>query len=174
MRIGILLSIALLCQLNSALAVNKCVGMDGKVTFQDGTCPTSAVSKEEIHVRPQGTVSGAALMGTVGLDFSGLSQEQKFMKALAAVETLADLSDDCKIKIQVYGSKPEAMLPCQAFSKQQAAWGPVAFETMHELTSDPTWVSNNASVISRIDRSRRRLMTNNEYIAARLRADTQR
>jgi hypothetical protein len=164
-----LCALVLLLAATNAIAVNKCTGSDGKVSFQDAPCSNEAKTKETVRVREQGTISSAGVYGVSHLDMTG-SPAQRLMRALAALENLADLSSDCKIKLQVYGMKDQALDACQRFITHHKAWWDPAVNGLIELENDKTWAAENKRELGRASQHMSKVSSNAEFILLRMQA----
>lgn len=164
-----LCALALLLAGTNAFAVNKCTGKDGKVSFQDAPCSSEAKTQETVRVREQGTISSAGVYGVAHLDMTG-SPTQRLMRATAALENLADLSTDCKIKLQVYGTKDQAIDACQRFITHHKSWWDPAVNGLIELEKDKSWATENSRELGRASQHMSKVSSNAEFILLRMRA----
>lgn len=170
-RITILLSLAILVA--PAFAANKCVGEDGKISFQDTPCPSTARSKEEVKLRSEGnTFSGAGAYGVGTLDLSG-PPSQRAARVQSAFEALASVSTDCRIKLDVYGSSPEALSVCSSFTAHYKAWWTPANESLKTLLKDNEWARANIEVVEKSTAAMQKANGNAEYILRRLQTQRQ-
>lgn len=168
MRLRIFTMAVLLSTVGTAWAVNKCTAADGTVSFQDAPCPNAAKTQETVRVREQGTISSAGSYGVAHLDLTG-TPGQQLVRAAAALETLSDLSVDCKIKLQVYGTKDNTMEACQRFITHHNAWWTPATQVVFEQGKsrspdvDTRRVERALGFISKVNE-------NGEFILLRMRA----
>lgn len=162
-------AIALLLMLHSAWAVNKCTAKDGTISFQDAPCSSESKTKETVRVREQGTISSAGTYGVGHLDMTG-PPSQRLARAGAALENLADMSTDCKIKLQVYGAKDQALDACQRFITHHKAWWDPATKALADLTNDKAWAGENIRDIERATQHIAKVNGNAEFILLRMRA----
>lgn len=152
----------------STHAANKCIGEDGNISFQDAPCPAASKSKEVITLRPGGnTVSGASTYGVGSLDISG-TPSQRASKIQAALEALASVSTDCRIKLDVYGPSEQALTVCDSFTKHYKAWWAPSIEGLKKLTENTDWAKENIDSIVKSTDSMAKVNTNAEYVLRRL------
>lgn len=131
MRIA--LAIALMASA-PAWAVNKCTAADGSVTFQEAPCPAATKTKESVRVFSGGGESYPSSSGKPipKLELTGTLM-QRASVAVAALENLADMSSECKMKLKVYGKGPESRGACLTYLDHSNAWYRPAFQVAEEL-----------------------------------------
>jgi len=98
------------------------------------------------------------------------SAEQRLHRGMAALETLSDLSLDCKIKLQVYGPKDQTLDVCQRFVTHHKAWFDPATQALSELSKDGSWAAENGRAIQRANQFIAKINENSEFILLRMRA----
>lgn len=164
----LILSAVLLLFASNVLAANKCVGPDSKVTFQDAPCPNTAKSQERLKLRLHGnTTSSADSYGVPSLDLSG-SPDLLSLRALAALDSLASASTDCRIKLDVYGPTGDALRVCNSFITHHKAWWTPATNAVRELLDDREWSSRNMRTIEKSTSAMEKTTANAEYILRRI------
>ena len=151
-----------------AFAQFKCTGPDGKVAFQQGPCDSSAKDQAALRLRPE-VNGGGSLSNIAPLDLRG-SQSQVLAAITAAAETLVELGRDCKISLPIYGSRPEAMVPCQNFLDHQRAWRGAALDGLKRLVDDDKWFAQNSRAVDRTMRTLEEVGELDRGVAARLSA----
>lgn len=152
----------------STMAANKCIGADGKISFQDTPCSNTSRSAEVLKLRPDGnTLSGAASYGISPLDLSG-PPEVLSLRILATFEALASSSTDCRIKLDVYGPSPEAQQVCGGFVAHHRAWWTPAIEAQKSLLKNQEWTTKNLPIMERSTRAMQKTAANAEYISMKI------
>lgn len=158
---------ACLLHVGPVLAVNKCVDKNGKVTFQDAPCSVESKTQEKVKVWEQGTTRSGLVYPVEKLDLRGTS-DKKLNVASAAMENLADMSSDCKIKLQVYGMKGEALAACDRFLSHHKEWWSPLTNTLKQLMEDREWGVANMDKISNVTRFMAKINENTEFIGIRI------
>lgn len=172
MTFRILLLAILLGEASISSAANKCIGADGKTIFQDAPCPNTAKSQERVKLRPHGnTRSSADSYGVPSLNLSG-NPDVLSLRALAALESLASASTDCRIKLDVYGPTEEALRVCNSFIVHHKAWWTPASNAVRALLDDREWSSRNLRTLDKSTTAMEKTSANAEYILRRLQTQT--
>jgi Domain of unknown function (DUF4124) len=166
-----LFTAALLLALSSTSnAMHKCTGNDGKISYQDAPCYEGGKSAEALRINPATNgVSASGHVGVAVLDYSGPVAQQA-VRANAAMELLANLSTDCKIKLDVYGGTKQTLETCQKYLRHYLAWWKPTSTALSEMAKSDAVLKDYSTPIDRTLASMKKVSANAEYISLKLKA----
>lgn len=153
----------------SALAANKCVGPDGRVTFQDTPCVQTAVSSETLRLRENTVPNGVGRAASPERLEFGSDNSRNALLAAGALELLATNARDCRIELKVRPSSKDAVDSCNRYLAQRRQWWLPATQELGRLIGEPGWWEANRETSRRGSTAAGHVKEAHEFIALHLR-----
>lgn len=162
-------AIVMLLAAGPTFAANKCVGADGRVTFQDTPCLQTAISSEPLRLRENTVTNDVGRPAAPERLEFGSDNSRNALLAASALELLATNARDCRIELKVRPQSNEAIESCKRYLAQRKQWWLPATKELGRLIGEPGWWEANRETSRRGSSAAGHVKEAHEFIALHLR-----
>ena len=130
---------ALYIFIGQAVAANRCVSLDGRVSFQDAPCPINAKVAAPLKLWESTASNGLGREGAPEKLAFGSSRYENLVTAAGAMEVLAANGRDCRIELKVRPASDQAIESCNRYLEQYRMWREPAAQEIRDSIKDEDW-----------------------------------